>query len=247
MTPYVLGLVFAAFLAAGSIKGLMGVGLPTTSIAIMGAGLELQFAIPILMGPALVANTWQVLHTGSPGPVVRRFWLMALSACIGIWIGTELLFGFESEIFRILLGLMVIAYVALGVFQFRLRVHPRHEFVWSPVIGFGSGALTGITGSLLLPIIIYLQALGLEKDDFVRAAGVLLLTVSMAWAGSLWFQGALTDEVLSLSAFALVPTGLGLMAGLWLRKRASERQFRRIIFGFLLILGLNLIRKGVFG
>ncbi len=247
MTPDLLALVFVAFLAAGGIKGLMGVGLPTTSIAIMGAGLELRVAIPILVGPALVANLWQILQAGKPGAFVRRFWLMGATACLGIWVGTELLFGVESPLFRIGLGLMVIAYVALGMFELKLRLDPRHELMMSPLIGFGSGALTGVTGSLLMPIVLYLQALGLEKEDFVRASGVLLLTVSVAWLLALWAQGALTGAVLSLSAFALVPTGLGLMCGQWLRKRVSEIQFRRIIYGFLLILGLNLIRKGLFG
>ena len=89
MTPDLLALVFVAFLAAGGIKGLMGVGLPTTSIAIMGAGLELRVAIPILVGPALIANLWQILQAGRPGAFVRRFWLMGASACLGIWVGTD--------------------------------------------------------------------------------------------------------------------------------------------------------------
>ncbi len=54
-----LSIVAIAFLTAGVIKGAIGVGLPTTAIAILGLALGLRDAVVILIVPSLIANIWQ--------------------------------------------------------------------------------------------------------------------------------------------------------------------------------------------
>ena len=49
-------LVAVVFLIAGFIKGVIGVGLPSVSIALLAATLELKSAIVILVLPALFTN-----------------------------------------------------------------------------------------------------------------------------------------------------------------------------------------------
>ena len=58
-------------------------------------------------------------------------------------------------------------------------------------------------------------------------------------------EGALDRTTTLLSTLALVPTGLGLLAGQWLRQRVSQTRFRTGVFVFLLLLGLNLLRQAL--
>ncbi len=51
--------VVITFLVAGVVKGALGMGLPTISVAIMGVALGLREAIPVLMNPSFLANLWQ--------------------------------------------------------------------------------------------------------------------------------------------------------------------------------------------
>jgi uncharacterized membrane protein YfcA len=125
-------------------------------------------------------------------------------------------------------------------------VPPHREAVLTPIVGLGAGLLTGTTGSLLMPLMVYLQALGLEKDRFVQAAGLSLLIGTIAWAGSLAQQGALSDRQLLLSSTALIPTLLGMAFGQWVRDRLSQALFRKVVYVSLLILGMNLIFKSLF-
>jgi uncharacterized membrane protein YfcA len=99
---------------------------------------------------------------------------------------------------------------------------------------------------MLLPVLLYLQALGLDKDDFVRTLGQLLLVASLMWTLALVAEGALDGQAAMLSAFALLPTGVGMLAGQWVRGRVSQERFRTGVFVFLLILGLNLLRQPIF-
>lgn len=241
-----IAVVIAAFLLAGTIKGALGVGLPTTSIAILSIALGLRDAVPLLIVPSLVANIWQVTRGGELAALLRRFWLLNATACVGVWLGTMILFSVDPTILAALLGIVVVFYAAMNLTAFRPRLSPRREGVLAPGVGLAAGVLTGTTGSLLLPIVIYLQALGLEKDRFVQAVGLSLLIGTVAWAASLWYHGALDGRSVTISTLALVPTLLGMAAGHRLRARLSQDLFRKIVFGLLFVLGLNLVYKGLF-
>ncbi|MBL4720011.1 MAG: sulfite exporter TauE/SafE family protein, partial [Alphaproteobacteria bacterium] len=230
---------------AGAIKGAIGVGLPTTAIAILGAGIDLRAAIPILIAPSLAANIWQIMRGGGLMDLLRRFWLLNATACVGVWLGTVILFQVDSALFPALLGLVVVAYAGMGLFAYAPRVPPQRETALTPFVGLSAGLLTGTTGSLLMPMLVYLQALGLEKDRFIQAAGLSLLIGTIAWAAALAGQGALDAQAMQLSAFALAPTLVGMGIGHWVRNRLSQSLFRKCVYVFLLVLGLNLVRGAV--
>ncbi|NKB56557.1 MAG: TSUP family transporter [Alphaproteobacteria bacterium] len=246
MDPTLLIIIAVAFLTAGAIKGAIGVGLPTTAIAILGTGLSLREAIPLLIVPSLVANIWQVMRGGALLELLRRFWFLNLVACFGVWLGTVILFRVDPTLLSGLLGVVIVTYSTMGLFAYAPRVPPHREAVLTPIVGLGAGLLTGTTGSLLMPLMVYLQALGLEKDRFVQAAGLSLLIGTVAWAASLAQQDALGSQALMLSSFALIPTLLGMTFGQWVRGRLSQALFRKIVYVFLLLLGLNLAYGSLF-
>jgi uncharacterized membrane protein YfcA len=66
--------------------------------------------------------------------------------------------------------------------------------------------------------------------------------LALAASGKAQYGGSL----LLISLAALVPSFAGMWAGQRLRHRLSEEHFRRWMLVFLFLLGLNLIRKGVF-
>ena len=68
--------VVIAFLVAGAVKGALGMGLPTISVAIMGVALGLCEAIPVLMIPSFLANLWQGTRPGPVMPLFKRFGML---------------------------------------------------------------------------------------------------------------------------------------------------------------------------
>ncbi len=65
----------AAFLTAGAIKGVAGIGLPTASIAFMTLALDPRTAIALVLFPMLGSNFWQMVQGGEILRTVRRYWL----------------------------------------------------------------------------------------------------------------------------------------------------------------------------
>ena len=144
------------------------------------------------------------------------------------------------------LGVVVCAFTVINLFALRLAVPERSIPVLSPAVGLFSGVLSGSTGSLGVPVVIYFQALGLAKDTFVQALGLQFLITAAVWIAALIEQGALRGEGVMISTLAVAPAALGMVAGQWLRDRMTQERFNTWIYVFLFVIGLNLIRKGMF-
>ncbi len=55
----------------------------------------------------------------------------------------------------------------------------------------------------------------------------------------------MTWETSKLSAAAILPAAAGMIFGTWVRSKIPPERFRKLVMGFLFLLALNLIRKGL--
>lgn len=238
--------VAGAFFCGGFVKGMIGMGLPLTSIALMTTVVDLRLAVPLLVVPILATNVAQAVRGGRFQELLRLYWPMLVAAAVGVWAGAAMLYRLELSYLLITLGLVVAAYSLLNLSALRLRISDRSMPVLSPVVGFLSGLLAGTTGSVGVPVAIYYQALGMAKEVFVQAIGIQFLITGSLMAVALVYEGGLNAETLPVSALGLVPAFLGMAVGQQVRDRVSEDRFRTWIWLFMLVVGLNLIRKGLF-
>ena len=238
--------VAAAFFCGGLVKGVVGIGLPLTSIALMTTVLDFRLAVPLLVVPLLTTNIMQAFQGGRFLELLRRYWLMLVTAAVGIWAGTAALYRIEMSYLLITLGIVVTAYSLISLSALRFSVSEKSIPVLSPIVGFLSGILAGTLGSVGVPVVIYYQALGMTKDVFVQAVGVQFLITGAILALALFYEGGLNAETLPISTFAMVPAFLGMAAGQWVRDKVSENRFRTWLWVFMIVIGLNLVRKGLF-
>ena len=239
-------LVAGAFLLGGTVKGTIGLGLPLVAIAFMTTVITVPEALPIASMPILVMNAWQAARGLDWRVVFRRLFLLNLFASIGIAGGALLLFRLDPVVVGVILGASLVVYVAVNLVAFDLHVPPELEAKISPPCGLVGGALFGMTGSLAFPVVPYLTALRMPKDEFVQAVGMVFFLTALVFVGSLAAQGVYTWENTAISFGALIPSSIGMAIGTWLRGKVSEALFRKLVFLFILILGLNLIRQAIF-
>ena len=76
--PAFVVLVSLAFLAAGTVKGIAGMGLPAVAMGVLGLGMAPAAAAALLVVPGLVTNIWQLAAGRAIRPLVRRFATMLL-------------------------------------------------------------------------------------------------------------------------------------------------------------------------
>jgi len=234
----------AAFLLAGFVKGVTGLGLPTVAIGLLSLAMPPAQAAALLVVPTLVTNVWQLAAGPSVVALLRRLWPMMLAICLGTWSAGGLLVA-DGEAALAWLGLALVVYAAIGLLRLRLHVPARTEPWLSPLVGVATGVVTAATGVLTIPAVPYLQALDLEQDDLVQALGLSFTVSTVALAVVLTRADVFQMSLAGTSTMALLPALGGMFAGQWVRTRMKPSVFRVCFLLAILMLGADLAYRGI--
>lgn len=239
--PAVLAIVLATFVLAGTVKGVIGLGLPTVSLALLTVALDLPSAMALLLLPSFITNVWQGAVGGHGREIIKRIWPFLTLATVMVWFGGLALSRVDLSMLSALLGALITAYAVISLAGVRISISPTHERWAGPVFGTINGILTGMTGSFVMPGVMFLQAIGLSRDALVQAMGMLFTVSTVALGVALGGNDLLTQEMGILSALGVVPALIGMVIGQRIRKSLPEEKFRRVFFVSLLILGLYIV------
>lgn len=237
--------VTGAFVLAGTVKGVIGLGLPTVSLALLTVAFDLPSAMALLLVPSFVTNLWQSLVGGNARTILLRLWPFLVMATVTVWIGAAALTRVDLALLTALLGMLLVAYSSVNLFGLRLTIPTRHEAWAGALIGSANGVLTGMTGSFVVPGVMYLQAIGLSRDLLIQAMGMLFTVSTVALAAALRQADFLTVEHGLLSFAAVLPAIAGMVFGQRIRRNLSEQVFRKVFFIALLVLGLYIIANAL--
>ncbi|NQW09217.1 MAG: sulfite exporter TauE/SafE family protein [Alphaproteobacteria bacterium] len=239
-------LIAVAFAVGGAVKGVVGLGLPTISAAIMASVIDLPTAVAILIIPLIATNIWQVMQVGAVRALLLRFGVLNAAAAAGLWIGTEILFGVDPTTVQIGLGMLLIINAVVQFSHFAPRVGPVTERRWAVPVGLASGIIGGATGSQGIVIAVWLSALDLTKDQYVQGVGLSFFLTGLVWFAAIAWNGGITGETLPLSAVGLGVALVAMALGRRLRGVLPEARFRQGVFLAMALMGLNLIRRAIF-
>ena len=81
--PALTALVITTFLLAGTVKGVIGLGLPTVAMGMLGLAMLPAQAAVLLIIPSTVTNLWQLSFGGHLGALLKRLWPMLLLIFLG--------------------------------------------------------------------------------------------------------------------------------------------------------------------
>ena len=230
-----------SLLLAGFVKGFIGMGLPTIATGLLTLVMAPGQAAGLLVVPNFSTNAWQALAGGRLRALVRRFWPMLVGICVGSTPGA----GFLANDTSGRASMALVAYALMSLVSPRLSV-PRHTEWWlAPLVGAVTGLIAILTGVFVLPLVPYLQSLGLQRDELIQALGLSLLVSATALGVALAREGALPLATLGASVAALAPAGLGVAIGQWCRGQVSPAMFVRIFALGLLLIGLHLALRSL--
>jgi uncharacterized protein len=238
-------LVTLTFVLAGTVKGVTGMGLPTVAMGLLGLLMAPAQAAGLLLIPSLVTNLWQFAAGPSRLALLRRMAPMLLAIGLATWLAAGFLTGADPAWATAALGLALMAYAALGFARLDVAIPKASEAWLSPLIGATTGIVTGATGVFVIPAVPYLQGLGLSKDDLVQALGLSFTASTLALAGGLASHGALHLAGSGASLLCTAPALAGMFLGQKLRAAADAQTFRRFFFLGLLLLGADLVTRGI--
>jgi len=181
--------IAAAFLSAGFVKGVIGLGLPTVSMGLLAVAMPPSGALAIVILPAIVTNIWQTLAGPYLRDIIRRLWPLMAGTALGIWLNGGMLTGPYARYGTILLGILLVIYAAIGLREFKFSIAPRDEKWIGGIVGLITGAISAATGVQVIPSMPFMQAIGMEKDELVQALGIYFTVATLALAFNLTAEG----------------------------------------------------------
>ena len=239
-------LVAAAFLLAGFIKGVIGLGLPTVSMGLLAVTMPPSHALAIVIVPAILTNIWQTFAGSYLRGIMRRLWPLLAGTAIGIRLNAGMMTGPYARYGTILLGILLVIYAVVGLRKFVLTVRPHDEKWIGAIVGLVTGAISAATGVQVIPSMPYFQAIGMEKDELVQALGVFFTVATLALAFNLTTAGLLDQSTALPGVIALACSFTGMAIGQAVRTRMEPDVFRRWFLISMIALGIYLAGTAIY-
>ncbi|WP_147112222.1 sulfite exporter TauE/SafE family protein [Tateyamaria sp. syn59] len=239
--PSLIAFASAVLLLAGTVKGFIGLGMPTVALALLTLQVDARSAVTLIVVPMLLSNVWQFWRGPDMAGCIRQHWRYAaiLSICVAVtvWISQSA----PDRFLRIVLGVFVLAFC---FFSWRSMVPaiPQHRVrLFEGISALTAGLVGGLTAAWAPPLAMYLTGLRLERDAFVQALGFLITAGSVSIFVMFIAVGHSSAPDLAVSAALLIPAIIGFSVGERLRHRTDPERFKTYFLGAFSVLGANLV------
>jgi uncharacterized membrane protein YfcA len=236
--------IAATFFAAGATKGISGMGLPTVSMGLLGLFMPPASAAALLVWPSLLTNVAQCVGSHFLA-ICAVLWPMWLGILAGALLTPLPPLATGAGTVRTGLGSLLIVYSVYGLARpaITLRIGRRATLAFALAVGGVTGALTAATGVFIVPMVMFLQMLGFEKERMVQALGLSFTVCTIALGASLGWDASWHALSSVEGAVALACAFFGMGLGVRMRGRISAAAFRTMLFIVFGLVGLALIAK----
>lgn len=242
-------LIWAAwvFLFAGTVKGVLGIGLPTISISMLAQFADPRVAIAMLLLPALVTNVWQIYRGGQILRSVRMLWPFVTTMAVVMFFSSLFAARAPTQLLVAGIGIMVVLWTLTSLIRTPPQV-PAHLLRPVQIFGgFMAGLFGGLTAIWSPPMVMYLLSIRCDKEDFVRFTGFIIICGTVPLTLGYIANGLLDKTHALASASMIIPTFLGFTIGEFLRKFLGGKQFHTVVLVVFCLMGVNLIRRAILG
>ncbi len=226
------------FLLGSFTQGLTGFGFALVSIPLLVLFMDIHTAVPLCMLSGLVITAFLSLQLKDH--LDWRKILPLLCGCLpGIVAGTIFLKKINEPLFKILLGIMLIAYAL-----YRLFLIPKPRTInkaWGWAAGFATGAISAAFSAGGPPTIIYTTLTGWNKNEIKSTLSIFFFLGGVATAIAHATSGLTTVAVLKLSAISLPAVLLGVWSGSLLYRRFKTEGYIRLVLIGLIAMGLMML------
>jgi uncharacterized protein len=239
MQPIAYILLFVGALAGGFVSGLAGFGTALMALGIWLYVLPPSTAVPLVLICSVVAQT-ATLPSMWKSFDLTLVWPFLIGGLLGVPIGTMLVAHADPNVFKLTVGILLLVFPTALYFSAPMSFDFGGKIA-DGIIGFIGGILGGLAGLSGPPPILWASIRGWGKAERRGVFQTFNWTVLFVALCLQTASGLVAREVIWLAALAFPATVLGSWLGARLYHALSDRNFRDIVLGMLVISGAILV------
>ena len=227
-------LISFIFFLAGLVQGVSGFGSALIAMPLLTLFIDVKTAVPLCILHSVLMTSYLTL-TLKDHMEKKKILPLLMGSLPGIYFGVTFLKNVDSDVIKLLLGILIVAYSIYSLF-FKPRPKTLHK-AWAYVAGFGTGFIGSAFSAGGPPTIIYTTLTGWSKDYIKATLTGFFLTSAIVTALVHAAIGLTTTLVVKYffvsSAFVLI----GVYSGTKLYSRVSTEVYIKVILILLILLG----------
>lgn len=240
-SPWIIAYVALVIAVAGWIQGALGLGFPMIATPLIAAATSMQTAVVMVLIPCIATVIVSVIRSPGFGPVLYRFWWIAIVALLGAAAGAKLFVLYPGFPYALLLAGVILFYLnldRLGLSQW--PVMKRNEKSFGLLFGFLGGLSESTANIAAPPLIIYYLGIGLPPLSLVPAMNISFFTGKVTQFATLAPSGIASAEqwllTLPLAVVAVIASWYGSNVRSRIGGTAYRIWLRRLLLTMALIL-----------
>ncbi len=236
MTIYLLaGLIF---LAAGFIQGLTGFGSALVAIPLLSLVIDIKAAVPLCILNGLLITVYLAVQLRRYLDR-RKILPLLLGSIPGVFVGAILLKEVDSVVIRSGIGLLLICYSIYNLLVIPRPLNPAR--IWGYVAGFLTGAIGAAFSAGGPPTIIYTTMTDWKKEEIKATLSGFFVLNGIVTAVVHAMSGISSLTTVGLFAVTAPFVLIGTVAGATITDRIDRKTYLRLIYGFLLVMGVMMV------
>ena len=238
--PWVAVQIVAGALIAGFIQGVSGFAFGLIATSLWAWSIEPQLVVPTVIFGSILG---QLVSIQSVRRNIRlaRVWPFLAGGLVGVPIGAALLPYLQIDVFRLVVGTVLVTYSSIVLLGARLPDVSRSGRAGDLGMSIVAGTMGGASALSGPPVTLWCAMRGWGRDDQRATYQTFFLVTHTATIGVYLASGLLTLH--SISLFGLV--GPPILLSSWIGSRwyrgMSGATFTRSLFLVLLVSGLTLV------
>ncbi len=222
-------------------KGATGAGAPLLAVPLLAMLFDVKFAVAVFLLPNLIPNLWQAWHfrkVDVPRSFVLKF---AVLGGVGAVFGTYALASFPSDVLIAGIAGILLLYISFRLLNSGWKLQMNIAEKLSAPMGLVAGLFQGGTGLSAPVSISFLNALQLERPQFIFTISTFFFSVGLVQLPLQIAFGIMTWDRLALSALALIPLLAAMPVGMALGRVMSRKAFDRLLLIILAGLAMRML------
>jgi uncharacterized protein len=247
--PLFYAAAIPAVILFGISKGGFGGGLGVLAVPLMALVISPVRAAAILL-PILCVMDLVALWKFRGKWVWPELRVLLPASLIGILTGTMLFEYMSAAVIRLIVGVVAIVFT-LHFWINKQRSNSSNLVNYPRSFGLIGASVAGFTSFVAHsggpPISMYLLRRPLDRTDFVATSIVFFAVVNYVKLVPYTWLGQFDSDNLATSAALVILAPIGVLIGVWLHRRVSDRFFFAFVYVLLFVVGLKLVYDGLGG